>query len=137
MYIHPDIDPTCLNEWDLFYGEVQIVDGEEVDDGRSEVDREEREELASSLCHLCPYRIACLQKSLAEAEDYGVWGGMGEGERRQFKAHLRSEGYRKNEVPTDLKELEASVNSFYRKEEGGHVSNGAALARFQPLSVAS
>ena len=84
------------------------------DDGRVEIGRKEREALAGTLCRSeCPIWLQCLERSLVRNEPYGVWGGMAEGERREFRKHLIEEGYGKREVP-DGPELRAAVNSFYR-----------------------
>lgn len=37
---------------------------------------------AKSVCAGCPVRSACLEWALDTGQDYGVWGGMTEGERR-------------------------------------------------------
>ena len=84
------------------------------DDGRLEVGRLEREAIAKGLCMTCVYRIGCLEKSVVWKEEMGVWGGMGEGERRRFVTHLKSEGYR-DEVPTGA-EFKASLRQFYQEE---------------------
>lgn len=96
----------CETEPDLYFSEV--------DDGRTELGRYEREDMACRLCFYCPDRIKCLEKALVQGEDYGVWGAMGEGERRKFKNHIEDEGYRRGEIPT-LDELRASLNAFYRE----------------------
>src|SRR5690554_5352037 len=40
---------------------------------------------AKALCDVCPVRDECLAWALEEDERFGVWGGMSERERRQFK----------------------------------------------------
>lgn len=98
-----DPTPNCKGEEDIFFGE-------EID-GREEEGRSEREELAKSLCMSgCPYRLRCLEESMVLNDRYGVWGGMGEGERKKFRAWLQREGY-ENEVPAGL-ELYASERTF-------------------------
>ena len=102
-------DPSasvCDEHGDLFFGTSE--------DGRMEEGRVERETLAASVCFSCPVRLRCLEKSVVLSESYGVWGGMGEGERRRFVKHIRQEGYR-HEVPTG-DELAASVYQFYRTD---------------------
>lgn len=83
-------------------------------DGRKEEGRSERERKAKALCFACVYRMPCLEQALVWHEDLGVWGGMGEGERRRFVAHLKTEGYGE-EVPSGA-ELSAALRSFYRKD---------------------
>lgn len=103
-----DPSPNCLGEDDLFFGTDE--------DGREEEGRAEREDLAKALCQShCPYRLKCLEEAMVMNDRYGVWGGMGEGERKQFKAHLRKEGY-EGEVPAGL-ELYAAERSFRRDQE--------------------
>lgn len=83
------------------------------DDGRTEVGRVERESLAGLICQTeCPFVVECLERALVTNEPYGVWGGMGEGERRKFRQHLLDEGYAQNEIPTG-KELKSSMVAFY------------------------
>ena len=40
------------------------------------------ERRAKAVCATCPVRTACLQHALDADEQYGVWGGCTEGERR-------------------------------------------------------
>lgn len=37
---------------------------------------------ARDLCAACPLRQECLEFALANKEEYGVWGGLGAGERK-------------------------------------------------------
>lgn len=97
---------ACLDLTHLFFSPEE--------DGRTEVGRSEREAMAKQQCFVCAYRLGCLEKSLVWKEELGVWGGMGEGERRRFAAHLKQEGYT-DEVPTGP-EFRASLRSFYRSE---------------------
>lgn len=106
MIIDPEQPTPCVSNQDLFYSPD--------DDGRTEIGRIDREALAGLICMSeCPLQLACLERALVTREFYGVWGGMGEGERRKFLAHLREEGYADGEIPTG-KELTSSVNEFYR-----------------------
>jgi WhiB family redox-sensing transcriptional regulator len=41
---------------------------------------------AKRVCAQCPVREPCLEFALAQREEFGVWGGMTEGERRQLLA---------------------------------------------------
>jgi len=56
----------------LFFGRP----GERADE------RELREKMAIVLCGRCPVRAQCLQAAFEGKEDSGVWGGLGEDERR-------------------------------------------------------
>jgi hypothetical protein len=100
----PTNPPPCSSDAELFYSPAE--------DGREEVDRVGREALAGMVCVGCPGKVACLYQSLLRREYYGVWGGMGEGERRAFRAHLIEEGYGPTEIPRG-KELESALVSFY------------------------
>jgi WhiB family redox-sensing transcriptional regulator len=46
------------------------------------VDRQRREADAKALCRDCPAIIACREHAMRHGEVYGVWGGLGEQERR-------------------------------------------------------
>lgn len=48
--------------------------------------REDREERAKAICHQCPVMRACRKHALEVGEPYGVWGGLGERERREMAA---------------------------------------------------
>lgn len=98
--------PPCYLLSDLFYGEEL--------DGRSEPDREERENKAKAICSGCFYMLACLERAMVWGEKFGVWGGMGESERRRFRAHMRDEGYEK--VPEGT-EFWATWNSFLEVQQ--------------------
>jgi WhiB family redox-sensing transcriptional regulator len=98
---------TCKDHGELFFGTSE--------DGRMEEGRVEREALAAAVCFSCPIRVGCLEKALVLKEAYGVWGGMGEGERRRFAKHVKKEGY-KNEVPPQ-DELSASLVQFYLADD--------------------
>ena len=93
----------------VFYG----PDG----DGRKEIHRAAREAKARGIClNHCDVRMLCLERALVLNETEGVWGGMGEAERRGFRNHLIDEGYESGEVPEGL-EFWAALNSFYRAME--------------------
>jgi WhiB family transcriptional regulator, redox-sensing transcriptional regulator len=49
----------------------------------------EQTELAKQVCLGCPVVDACLEWSLQTAQDAGVWGGMGEEERREIRRARR------------------------------------------------
>ncbi|WP_407842096.1 WhiB family transcriptional regulator (plasmid) [Streptomyces sp. DSM 116496] len=40
---------------------------------------------AKAICRACPLRAACLEGALERGEEYGVWGGTDEDERRLMK----------------------------------------------------
>jgi len=99
--------PACFGLTELFFGPNM--------DGRKERGRKEREQKAKLLClEYCEHVMPCLERAMVLGEDEGVWGGMTEAERRQFKEHMISEGYR--QVPTGM-EFWATLNSFWRSQE--------------------
>jgi len=64
----------CLDaDTDLFFGPPGI---------EPRIDRIRRESEAKALCRECPAILACRQYALEQGEVYGVWGGLGEQERR-------------------------------------------------------
>ncbi|MFI0827199.1 WhiB family transcriptional regulator [Streptomyces roseolus] len=46
-------------------------------------------EAAKQICRMCPVRLHCLQHALTQREDWGVWGGLDEGERREMLRKAR------------------------------------------------
>ena len=48
------------------------------------------ERRAKAVCATCPVRTACLQHALDADEQYGVWGGCTEGERRAIARRSKS-----------------------------------------------
>ncbi|SDP72262.1 WhiB family transcriptional regulator [Lentzea jiangxiensis] len=51
--------------------------------------RAAREEKAKAICGHCPVLQQCRAHALEAQEPYGVWGGMGEDERRQIVSAAR------------------------------------------------
>lgn len=47
---------------------------------------------AKRICAECPVRTACLDDALRRREDFGVWGGTSERERRRIMRHRRRLG---------------------------------------------
>lgn len=100
--------PPCDNLGLIFYGDEL--------DLRDEIGREEREAVAKAICiDSCPFRFSCLEYALLNNEKHGVWGGMSPGDRREFKADLRRQGYKK--LPTGS-ELRLNVN-LWEGTDGG------------------
>jgi WhiB family redox-sensing transcriptional regulator len=46
--------------------------------------RERRETRAKAICQACPVLAQCRAHALTVQEPYGIWGGLGEIERRQL-----------------------------------------------------
>ncbi|GAB2933689.1 WhiB family transcriptional regulator [Rhodococcus aerolatus] len=57
-------------------------------------DRERREAGAKRVCAGCEVLERCREHALAVREPYGVWGGLGEGERRHILTERRRLGPR-------------------------------------------
>ena len=49
----------------------------------------EQTQRAIDVCRGCPVRAECLEWSLATCQDAGVWGGLGEEERREIRRERR------------------------------------------------
>jgi len=52
-------------------------------------ERERRELRAKAVCRVCPVQVDCLEYAVASTEQYGIWGGFTETERRQLPAPAR------------------------------------------------
>jgi WhiB family redox-sensing transcriptional regulator len=48
----------------------------------SDTERRTRESAAKRVCAACPVRRECLEYALRVGEEFGIWGGMNEVERR-------------------------------------------------------
>ncbi len=88
MIVAPDTDwrerAACLPYPSvLFFG---------VDDSEPPAEKRAREERAKRVCATCGVRQECLEYAIATKEQYGIWGGMTELER---KAYLRARSARR------------------------------------------
>jgi WhiB family redox-sensing transcriptional regulator len=50
---------------------------------------------AKAVCASCPVRSACLRFALETSQDFGVWGGTSEQERRNMRRRERRSRHRK------------------------------------------
>jgi WhiB family redox-sensing transcriptional regulator len=50
-------------------------------EGEPTAARNAREDVAKSICQVCPIQAACLDGALDRREPYGVWGGLTAAER--------------------------------------------------------
>jgi WhiB family redox-sensing transcriptional regulator len=66
-------------------------------------------EYAKGLCRRCPVLVRCRQDALNRGEQYGVWGGLDEGElravRRVRAANAKRAAAQEEQVPADTGEL--------------------------------
>lgn len=46
--------------------------------------RAKREDKAKAICRACPVIVECRRHALTTEEPYGIWGGLGENERRDM-----------------------------------------------------
>lgn len=53
---------------------------------------------AKSVCFQCPVRPECLTYSILNYEKVGIWGGLGEKERRVLRRTMRSEKVSKSQA---------------------------------------
>ena len=51
-------------------------------------------EEAKAVCRRCPVQEECLRWALENNQDAGVWGGLGESERRALKRRTRQRSHR-------------------------------------------
>lgn len=74
MSAMPDLsEGACFGlETDLFYPEPRIQDQEQL-------------AVVKKICRSCPVQQACLDWAL-QYEQYGIWGGTSENERRRMRA---------------------------------------------------
>lgn len=52
-------------------------------------ERERRELRAKAVCRVCPVQADCLRYAIESTEQYGIWGGYTETERRQLPIRKR------------------------------------------------
>ncbi|MFF0147598.1 MULTISPECIES: WhiB family transcriptional regulator [Amycolatopsis] len=57
--------------------------------------RERRESRAKAICQTCPVLAQCRRHAMAVEEPYGIWGGLGEIERRELFMRARRAAKRK------------------------------------------
>jgi WhiB family redox-sensing transcriptional regulator len=52
---------------------------------------EEQIAQAKAICARCPVRLACLDYAITTRQEYGVWGGATEAERRSIRRRRQAE----------------------------------------------
>jgi WhiB family redox-sensing transcriptional regulator len=60
-------------------------------DNERGIARERRENRAKAICGSCPVLARCRQHALSAEEPYGIWGGLGETERRELVHQRRGD----------------------------------------------
>lgn len=55
---------------------------------------------AKAVCAHCPVRLRCLAFALDTHQEYGIWGGYDENERRVLHRHRRRQDIRDGRRPT-------------------------------------
>ena len=53
---------------------------------------EQQKRQAKSVCFKCPVRSECLRFAVATNQQFGIWGGLDEDERRSFRRRTRANG---------------------------------------------
>jgi len=48
--------------------------------------------VAKAVCYACPVRMACLKFAVATNQEFGIWGGLDEEERRVLRRKWRAGG---------------------------------------------
>lgn len=66
-----------------------------------------REQAAKEVCARCPVLSHCREYALAHREPYGVWGGLGETERRQLLLAARRRNERSVRGPGTMRSTTA------------------------------
>ncbi len=56
-----------------------------IDEGESELERQQREGEAKSVCAVCPVKDPCLEYAIETNQRYGIWGGATDKERSALK----------------------------------------------------
>lgn len=61
--------------------------GDDFERGSADSDHraDDTSQQAKAICNACPVRQSCLAHALDTQEPYGIWGGLTERERRQYK----------------------------------------------------
>ena len=55
------------------------------EDGESELERQQREAHAKSICETCPVKSPCLEFAMETNQKFGIWGGLTDKERASLK----------------------------------------------------
>lgn len=72
---------------------------------------QDKEQLAKKVCSSCPVQVECLEYALVYGEDYGIWGGTSEKDRRKLLKAVRKETARVLPVARDFCSSENSKAS--------------------------
>ena len=64
---------------------------------------------AKEVCHRCPVAAQCLAWALDSGQDYGVWGGMSEQERRALKRRKARDARKPKTTHVDTVAIERAL----------------------------
>ena len=70
------LDAACRGAIELFFAP---------DDSETRAERRRREARAKTVCEACGVRVECLEEAIAHDEQFGIWGGLTERERRALR----------------------------------------------------
>lgn len=110
------VRPNCRGLRHVFYGPFESGPGTYSQEGdNNDIGRDFREMYAKSLCAVCPLVEPCREFAIINQEEWGVWGGLTEGERREFGKWCREWGY---DPATRQPELDLLLDWFWNDRYG-------------------
>jgi WhiB family redox-sensing transcriptional regulator len=85
---------------------------------------------AKAICAGCPVRRPCLTYALATSQEFGIWGGRDEDERRLLHRRWRESGVAEHRTPTVLNPDQRSIQNQDRHVPPLHaISTSVANSR--------
>ncbi len=113
------IIPGCAGQTDLFYGDYSDLREEPQDE------KLVREDKAKKVCQTCEMIWPCRTMALRTEEEYGVWGGMTPGERREFLKWFKS--FYSNVSLQDEPRIEALLERWRKRHRKKQTKKEAQL----------
>lgn len=134
------VEPRCVGLPELFYGPFGNGPGGAFSKKKgtrfkktaryeTQREREEREAKCKEICAACPLQKACAEFALVEEEEWGIWGGWTEGERREFRAWCRKWGF---DLVPYFPDLQMWIDAFRRDHDGARPVVASDRARRGP-----